>query len=154
MADAIRLVRPRYVLMENVAALLADGVAFGWILADLAALGFDAEWSVLSACAMGAPHPRNRLFLVAHTNQVDGASRVGTRQELGVSGIAGRPPTSQPRGAEARAWRDRVNRAASAAGSDDRDADGLAPELVAAGGDAVVPQVAEHIGRLIMEAAA
>lgn len=65
-ADVIRLVRPRYVLVENVAALVRDGDAFGWLLGDLSKLGFDAEWSVLSACSMGASHRRRRLFLVAY----------------------------------------------------------------------------------------
>ena len=60
----VRDLRPRYVLLENVAGLLTLG--FGTVLADLAALGFDAEWSVLSACALGAPHARERLFVVAH----------------------------------------------------------------------------------------
>lgn len=66
MLDVIRLVQPRYVLVENVADLLRFRDAFGWILSDLAELGFDAEWSVLSACSVGAPHTRERLFLVAY----------------------------------------------------------------------------------------
>lgn len=145
MADAIRLVRPRYVLLENVAALLADRDAFGWILADLATLRFDAEWTLLSACAMGAPHTRERLFLVAYTNQVDGPTRLGPEPWHAPHG---------PSDDEARAWRGRVDWAVAASRADGRDAHRLAPELVAAAGDAVVPQVAEHIGRLIMTAAA
>jgi DNA (cytosine-5)-methyltransferase 1 len=153
MADAVRLVRPRFVLLENVPGLLADGPAFGWILAHLADLGFDAEWSVLPACAMGAPHPRPRLLLVAHANGVDGQARLGTGQACGFPGITGRPREGERGAAQARAWRDRVDRAVAASRSDDRDSDGLARWLVEAGGDAVVPQVAEHIGRLIMAAA-
>lgn len=56
--------RPRYVVVENVAALATDGL--DRVLASLAGLGYDAEWTVLSACAVGAPHPRERLFVVAH----------------------------------------------------------------------------------------
>ncbi len=44
MADVIRMARPRYVVVENVAALLRDSDAFGWLLADLADLRMDAEW--------------------------------------------------------------------------------------------------------------
>ncbi|MET8278197.1 DNA (cytosine-5-)-methyltransferase [Micromonospora sp. NPDC005174] len=66
MAAVVRAVRPQYVLVENVAALLDDADAFGWLLGDLAQLGFDAQWSVLSACAMGAPHTRERLFVLAY----------------------------------------------------------------------------------------
>ena len=153
MADAIRLVRPRFVLLENVAALLANRDAFGWILADLAALGFDAEWSVLPACAMGAPHPRERLLLVAYANGVMGQPRVGSGQGFSLARGTWRSRESERVRAEARAWRDRVDRAVAASVASDRDADGLAAELVAAGEDAVVPQVAQHVGELIMEAA-
>jgi len=60
----IRVLRPRFVVVENVAALLVRGI--GRVLGDLASIGFDAEWTVLSACAMGAPHARERLFLIAY----------------------------------------------------------------------------------------
>lgn len=60
----LREIRPRCVLIENVAALLIRGMER--ILFDLAGLGFDAEWSVVSACAMGAPHTRERVFIVAY----------------------------------------------------------------------------------------
>ena len=153
MADTIRELRPRYVIVENVAALVADRVAFGWLLGDLAELGFDAEWSLLSACAMGAPHTRDRLFLVAYANSGDGQAWMGTRPERLISRLARRPRESQRGAAQARAWRDRVDRAVAASVASDRDTDGLAGRMVEAGGNAVVPQVAEHIGRLIMEAA-
>jgi DNA (cytosine-5)-methyltransferase 1 len=58
------LVRPRYVLVENVPGLLTAGI--GDVLGDLAASGYDAEWSVLSACSLGAPHTRERLFIMAY----------------------------------------------------------------------------------------
>jgi DNA (cytosine-5)-methyltransferase 1 len=154
MADAVRVLRPRYVVVENVAALLADRVAFGWILADLAEIGFDAEWSLLSACAVGAPHPRERLFLVAHADVQHGPSRMGARPELSLARPEWRQCAGQCCGAPPRAWRDRVDRAIPASGADDRDADGLAARMVEHGGNAVVPAVAEHIGRLIMDAAA
>jgi DNA (cytosine-5)-methyltransferase 1 len=56
--------RPRHVVVENVAALLDRGM--GRVVGDLAALGYDAEWSVVSACAVGAPHTRERVFIVAY----------------------------------------------------------------------------------------
>jgi DNA (cytosine-5)-methyltransferase 1 len=145
MRTVIRAVRPRFVVVENVAALLDDADAFGWLLGDLAEDGFDADWSVLSACAVGAPHTRERLFVVAYTDGGDGEARMGTG-----SLRPGPVPNFDDR---ARAWRDRVDRSLEASRSDDREADGSARWLVAAGGDAVVPQVAEHIGRLVMGAA-
>lgn len=71
-ADCVRVVRPRYVVVENVAALVADSDAFGWLLSDLHDLGFDAEWSLVSACSVGAPHARQRVLVVAHRPLDDG----------------------------------------------------------------------------------
>jgi len=154
MAAVIRQLRPRYVVVENVPALLRDRTAFGWLLGDLAELGFDAEWSLLSACAMGAPHVRERLLLVAYANGVNGPQGLGAGQARGVLRLARRPRESEPRAAAARAWRDRVDRAVAASPGSDRDADGLAGRLVEYAGNAVVPAVAQRIGRLIIEAAA
>lgn len=60
---AIRQLRPRYIFLENVEDHLSLG--FGAVLGDLASAGFDAEWCVLRASDVGAPHGRPRLFLVA-----------------------------------------------------------------------------------------
>jgi DNA (cytosine-5)-methyltransferase 1 len=56
--------RPRYVIVENVAALLSRGL--DKVLGDLAALGYDAEWHCIPASAVGAPHRRDRFWLVAN----------------------------------------------------------------------------------------
>ena len=60
----IRDVRPSYCFLENVPGVVRHGLPH--VLADLAALGFDAEWGLLSASAVGAPHKRERFWLVAH----------------------------------------------------------------------------------------
>lgn len=65
--DVIREVEPGRVLLENVPGLLSSGYA-SVVIADLADLGFDAEWGVFSACAEGAPHTRERLFIFAYRN--------------------------------------------------------------------------------------
>jgi DNA (cytosine-5)-methyltransferase 1 len=62
-AAAIGALRPRYVLIENVAALAVRGLDV--VLADLAALRFDAEWTTVRASSVGAPHRRERLFIAA-----------------------------------------------------------------------------------------
>jgi DNA (cytosine-5)-methyltransferase 1 len=62
-AEAVRVLRPRRVVLENVAGHLSLG--FGDVLRDLAEAGFDAEWCVLRASDVGAPHQRARLFIVA-----------------------------------------------------------------------------------------
>ena len=61
-ADAIRVLRPRLVVVENVGALLVRGLDI--VLGSLAELGYDARWTCLRASDIGAPHQRNRLFLV------------------------------------------------------------------------------------------
>lgn len=63
-ARIIRELRPQYVLVENVPLLRKRGL--GIVLSDLAACGYDAEWDGLPAAAVGAPHRRDRLWLVAH----------------------------------------------------------------------------------------
>ena len=64
MARIIGEVRPRFVFVENSPMLTSRGL--GRVLGDLAALGFDAEWGVLGAAAVGAPHQRERIWVVAH----------------------------------------------------------------------------------------
>lgn len=56
--------RPRFVIVENVSALLGRGM--GAVLGDLAALGFDAEWHCIPASAVGAPHRRDRVWIVGY----------------------------------------------------------------------------------------
>ncbi len=63
-ARVIGELRPRYVIVENVAAMLGRGL--GVVLGDLAALGYDAEWHCIPASAVGAPHRRDRVWIVAY----------------------------------------------------------------------------------------
>ncbi len=141
----IREVRPRYVLVENVAALIDRGL--GRVLGDLAAIGYDAEWSVVSACSVGAPHMRERLFILAYPDGLGPqAAEDEPREARGVlvsqgtsdgAGVQmGRYPWHEgPDGLVGMAYGvpHRVERT-----------EGL--------GNAVVPQVAEWIGRRIMKA--
>jgi DNA (cytosine-5)-methyltransferase 1 len=60
---AIRVVRPRYAIVENVAALLSRGM--GTVLGDMAEIGYDAEWHCIPASAVGAPHRRDRIWIIA-----------------------------------------------------------------------------------------
>ncbi|MBM2620414.1 DNA (cytosine-5-)-methyltransferase [Actinoplanes sp. LDG1-06] len=134
MADVIRAVRPRYVLVENVPGLVRDAAAFGWVLGDLADLGFDARWSLLSACAMGAPHTRKRLFLLAH-------------------------PAGQRR--RQRGWLERQEESAAqrylhhwqAQPEPHRVADGVPRRMDRNRtlGNAAIPAIAEHLGHLILD---
>jgi len=64
----IRMVRPRYVVLENVAAILNRGLDI--VLRELYEAGYDAEWAVISASSLGAAHRRSRWWLVAYTNSI------------------------------------------------------------------------------------
>ena len=60
----VRILEPRIVVLENVAALLTRGM--DTVLGTLASLGFDAEWHCIPAAAVGAPHIRDRVFVIAY----------------------------------------------------------------------------------------
>lgn len=63
-ARLIGELRPKYVIIENVANLRKRGL--GIVLQDLACMGFHADWAIIPASAVGAPHQRDRLWIVAH----------------------------------------------------------------------------------------
>lgn len=78
-ARIVRDVGPRLVFLENVPGLnrASDGGGLSFVLQDLADLGFDAEWGLLSASAVGASHKRERFWLVAHSrlDRLEGVGR-------------------------------------------------------------------------------
>lgn len=61
--EGISILRPSYVILENVRGHLSLG--FKEVLKDLASLGYDAKWQTVRASDVGAPHRRERLFVVA-----------------------------------------------------------------------------------------
>lgn len=140
-ARIVGVVRPRFVLLENVAGLLTldDGRAWGSVLGDLAALGYDAEWGLFRASDAGAPHRRERLFCLAH------ADSFGRRTQPVAFRDAAQHPENFGRGSEVghpddarlQGWRERKGlcRVAGVAGweSDHSrvggDADGLSSGL-------------------------
>ena len=63
MARVVRAIRPRLVLVENVPGLATAGL--GLVLGDLAEAGYDCEWVRVRASDVGAPHRRERLFIIA-----------------------------------------------------------------------------------------
>ncbi len=70
--ETVRTVKPRWVLVENVPELLTidSGRVFGEILRDLSQMGYDAWWGCFRASDVGAPHRRERLFIVAHPSSL------------------------------------------------------------------------------------
>lgn len=147
MFHTIRSLRPRYVLVENVSALAVRGL--DRVLSDLAAIGFDAEWATLRASDFGAPHNRERLYILAYSAGSDREqwdllehSRVGSAP-LPVGGLSGLDAHTRRRAA--REWLEDQPDVA-------RLVDGVPLQMdrITALGNAVVPVVSEHIGRQLM----
>lgn len=68
MARVVSEVRPAYVYVENSPMLTTRGGAR--VIADLTALGYDAQWDVMGAADVGAPHQRDRIWIVAYSNSM------------------------------------------------------------------------------------
>jgi DNA (cytosine-5)-methyltransferase 1 len=135
-ARLISDLRPKYAIVENVAAINFRGLE--QVLSDLAEIGYDAEWHVIPASAIGAPHERERCWIIAHPS---GLSRF---YQPHIAKAAARLLNDSPPWSTS-SW----NAPASAVCSVD---DGI-PDRVAATehlGNAVVPQIPEIIGRAIM----
>jgi DNA (cytosine-5)-methyltransferase 1 len=84
MARVVCEVRPRFVFVENSPMLASRGL--GRVLGDLAALGFDARWGVFSACLVGAPHTRERMWVAAHAQWDQQSRQEPCRREAGRVG--------------------------------------------------------------------
>lgn len=130
-ARIIGEVRPRFVLVENVSALLSRGL--GRVLGDLAALGFDAEWHCIPAEAVGAPHQRDRIWIVAYARCEP--SQVSTARKFSAIEISKRDSW----------WKAEPDVC--------RVVDGVPARLdrLRCLGNAIVPQIAEILGRAIIE---
>ena len=69
----VSTIRPKYIIVENTSALLFRGIAR--VLGDLCEIGYDAEWKVISAQEIGAPHKRERVWIVAYPRGKFGVDR-------------------------------------------------------------------------------
>ena len=88
----IRMVRPKYVVLENVAAILNRGLDI--VLRELSEAGYDAEWAVISASSVGACHRRSRWWLVAYPNSKQSSrteSEIQTRRNTTFSSFTSNP---------------------------------------------------------------
>ena len=99
-AKAIRELRPKYAVIENVAALTRRGLHI--VLADLAEAGYDAEWHNISASAVGAWHRRERIFILAYPQRDELGAQVrrGSSQADGIPELDRKTnsPTREPCG--------------------------------------------------------
>jgi DNA (cytosine-5)-methyltransferase 1 len=180
--ECISALQPRYAILENVRGHLSMGGL--QVIGELAEIGYDAEWRVVSAAGMGAPHRRERIIIVAYANDPrGGASKRGIdtirsqeikrRQNIAQFGFSGcssdvaDPKGSAIGGTQSHGLRARVWKTTELRESDSttrtigdwwkvepdvgRVADGIPDRVdrLKGLGNAVVPQVAEYIGRLI-----
>lgn len=143
MLDVIQGIRPAWVVGENVPGLRTRGLAV--VERDLRSAGYRVRTGSISACAMGAPHPRKRLFILAHA-EGEGRCTWGNVGGSAPAKIVEHQARRRPRRRDWWASEPRVGRVAHGvpAGVDRRRALG----------NAVVPQVAEYIGRLVLAGAA
>lgn len=144
----IRTLAPKYAIIENVSALRSRGLDS--VLWSLAAIGYDAEWHCIPASAIGAPHDRDRIWIIAypHNSRVE---RLVTGSDIGIDG----------------SWQWRGQTDLQALRPYERG--GLWPQPILRGvddglpgrvdrlkqvGNAVVPAIVEIIGRCIQRAEA
>ena len=145
--EAVRVVRelqPRIVVLENVAALLTRGL--DRVLGTLAEIGFDAEWHSLSASSLGLPHLRARLFIIAYPSS-EGRER--PVYDNGLSRSAKAPfAVNGHRGVGE--WLQMV-RSRGRVRSVDGLSVGVERSRLKGAGNAVVPQIAELIGKRVVK---
>lgn len=132
--------RPRVAVLENVSALLIRGGED--VFGSLAQIGYNAEWTIVSAQQFGAPHVRKRIFIVAYPNQTfiqrNGCSvRVEKKRAIIDNKVYQTQPTF---------WK-----ATSAPSPICRVDDGIPNRLdkLRGLGNAIVPQCSEYIGHCI-----
>lgn len=153
--EAIRCLRPSLILIENVIGLRSKGGP--GILRDLAALGYDAEWETISAESIGAPHIRERVFIVAYidSDRYESWAPLQLRQETGKAHKRHSREPVRIHGSDKQLF--------GRAGPSKQEwpkppvlrvALGISGRLdrIRCLGNAVVPQVAEYIGRQIIAA--
>jgi len=144
--QAISELRPKYAILENVRGHISLGLDA--VLSDLASIGYDAEWTVVRASAVDAPHRRERLFIVAYPNKgslvysdVHGSSQEVDRNSRTVFTASRGSSFSESRSR----WLSEPDVGRVANGIPFR------VDRLRGLGNAVVPQVAELIGRMVID---
>ena len=135
---AISELRPQYAILENVRGHLTMGGL--QVIGELAEIGYDAEWRVISAAGVGAPHRRERVIILAYPNSSRWQGSVRTQETRQAFSRFNDPSTIER-------WREQWITEPRM----DRVAHGIPKRMdkLRGLGNAVVPQVAEYIGRLI-----
>lgn len=145
--NAISRIRPRIALLENVPGHLSMGASA--VIGDLAKIGYDCEWATISAASVGAAHKRERLFIIAYPDQrsMEFSHQRGISPESVTTGRKILQPfnaSSSNNGATHSDWFSKSGVGRIANGVPHR------MDRLTGLGNAVVPQVAELVGRMIM----
>jgi len=146
-------IQPQYVIVENVAALLNRGL--GRVFGDLATFGYDAEWHCIPAADVGAPHARERVWIIAHPRGVVGTFSIFTQDHVEEAARRGQAQWRKNRKfAKVAPVLNKVSSSGVDKPQINRVDDGFSdwPHRLASLGNAVVPQVVEMIGHAILEA--
>lgn len=149
MCNAIRVVQPKYAIVENVAALCKRGL--GVVVGDLAEVGYDSEWHCIPASSVGSLHERDRIWIIGYPD----------------SGNASNPPTLSAHNFKkwqttkgTQNWQHMLDELG--AGNAAQRADSYAEALrvldgisdrshrLKSLGNSLVPRIAEYIGTTIM----
>jgi len=144
--DSISNLRPKYAILENVRGHLTMGGLT--VIGELAAIGYDAEWQIVRASAVGATHRRERLIIVAYSN--DSRRNNTNKNRSPQAATRCRHEVFQPSNASHSAQISRGRWLSFA--HVDRTTNGIPARVdrLRGLGNAVVPQVAEVIGRLVI----
>jgi len=159
MLRAIREIQPRWVVGENVLGLTNwnGGLVFDDVQSDLEAQGYEVQPFILPACAVNAPHVRQRVWFCAYSTNSDNGS--GSKDTIPARGKESDELYGLSRNApERRGW-DNFPTKPPICGGDDglpRELDSITfpkwrNESIAAYGNAIVPQVAHQIFKAIQE---
>jgi DNA (cytosine-5)-methyltransferase 1 len=156
----IGVVRPKFAVVENVAAIITQRRGIDRVCGDLADIGYDAEWEIVPACIFGAPHTRERVFITAYAREIGwpGPREHTHRQHEIPRGLhAWEAKATGSKWRHVQRWiKSLVEDGGGIVPASERGgmADGIPDRLDRIGscGNAVVPQVAEWIGRRIMGA--
>lgn len=148
-ARIIGELRPRFVIVENVAALLGRGLDV--VLGDLASSGYDAEWDCVGADQLGASQHRERIWILAYPNDAgrEGPVWAGESHQARPEWPAAH---SEPLRSACGYWPPGPGAVSDIPGMADGPADRA--HRLRALGNAVVPQIPELIGRAILQAEA
>ncbi len=147
MLRVIREVAPRWVVGENVRGIVSwnGGVVFDEVQSDMEAAGYEVQAFILPACAVDAPHRRDRVWFVA--NSIQGRAQKSLSEPRKAVGLQSKPPNQFSRCTAFNGVLKKPNTGAT------RNGDGVPNwvDRIGALGNAIVPQIAFQIFKAIIE---